>query len=114
MADQLARYYGKSLRTAEQNQEPVVDLPWEEVIEDESQNQIKDVEAFQNIVSEAQANGARSVLVQQDVNLPKPAEMHCQHLSCCSILKSVKPSLTVMHLVESKLADYKIKADGQV
>ncbi|MGF1799595.1 DNA translocase FtsK 4TM domain-containing protein [Vibrio gigantis] len=105
--------------TTEQNQEPVVDLPWEEVIEDESQNQDKDVEAFQNIVSEAQANMAAAqnpFLVQQDVNLPKPAEP----LPTLELLFHPEKRETfidrdaleaIARLVESKLADYKIKAD---
>ncbi|MCC4821384.1 hypothetical protein LMH81_33205, partial [Vibrio lentus] len=61
----------------EQTQEPTVDLPWEQVTEEEPLHQDQDVAAFQSLVSEAQANMAATqnpFLVQQDVNLPKPAE----------------------------------------
>ncbi|KAA8670168.1 DNA translocase FtsK [Vibrio gigantis] len=119
--DQLASsaFEQEPTETTEQNQEPVVDLPWEEVIEDESQNQDKDVEAFQDIVSEAQANMAAAqnpFLVQQDVNLPKPAEP----LPTLELLFHPEKRETfidrdaleaIARLVESKLADYKIKAD---
>ncbi|MFA0725287.1 hypothetical protein AB4574_29465, partial [Vibrio sp. 10N.222.49.E5] len=70
-------YEQELTQTTEQNQAPVVDLPWEEVTEEEPVHQDQDVAAFQNLVSEAQANIAATqnpFLVQQDVNLPKPAE----------------------------------------
>ncbi|WP_373958500.1 DNA translocase FtsK 4TM domain-containing protein [Vibrio gigantis] len=103
----------------EQSLEPTFDLPWEEVTEDEPLNQDKDVEAFQSIVSEAQANMAAAqnpFLVQQDVNLPKPAEP----LPTLELLFHPEKRETfidrdaleaIARLVESKLADYKIKAD---
>lgn len=100
-------------------EEAPVDLPWEEVTEDEELHQDKDVEAFQNIVSEAQANMAATqnpFLVQQDINLPKPAEP----LPTLELLFHPEKRETfidrdaleaIARLVESKLADYKIKAD---
>lgn len=103
----------------EQSLEPAIDLPWEEVTEDEPLTQDKDVEAFQSIVSEAQANMAAAqnpFLVQQDVNLPKPAEP----LPTLELLFHPEKRETfidrdaleaIARLVESKLADYKIKAD---
>ncbi|MFI3275727.1 DNA translocase FtsK 4TM domain-containing protein [Vibrio sp.] len=106
-------------QSTEQNLEPAIDLPWEEVTEDEPLNQDKDVEAFQSIVSEAQANMAAAqnpFLVQQDVNLPKPAEP----LPTLELLFHPEKRETfidrdaleaIARLVESKLADYKIKAD---
>ncbi|MCY9862576.1 DNA translocase FtsK 4TM domain-containing protein [Vibrio coralliirubri] len=102
-----------------QSQEPTVDLPWEEVTEEESAHQDQDVAAFQSIVSEAQANMAAAqnpFLVQQDVNLPKPAEP----LPTLELLFHPEKRETfidrdaleaIARLVESKLADYKIKAD---
>ncbi|MFZ3408893.1 DNA translocase FtsK 4TM domain-containing protein [Vibrio chagasii] len=101
------------------DEEPAIDLPWEEVSEDEGLNQDKDVAAFQNIVSEAQANMAAAqnpFLVQQEVNLPKPAEP----LPTLELLFHPEKRETfidrdaleaIARLVESKLADYKIKAD---
>lgn len=101
------------------DEEQAIDLPWEEVTEDEDLNQDKDVEAFQNIVSEAQANMAAAqnpFLVQQEVNLPKPAEP----LPTLDLLFHPEKRETfidrdaleaIARLVESKLADYKIKAD---
>ncbi|PMH06432.1 DNA translocase FtsK 4TM domain-containing protein [Vibrio splendidus] len=103
----------------EQTQEPTVDLPWEEVIEEEPLHQDQDVAAFQNLVSEAQANMAATqnpFLVQKDVNLPKPAEP----LPTLELLFHPEKRETfidrdaleaIARLVESKLADYKIKAD---
>ena len=103
----------------EQTQEPTVDLPWEQVIEDEPQHQDQDVAAFKSLVSEAQANMAATqnpFLVQQDVNLPKPAEP----LPTLELLFHPEKRETfidrdaleaIARLVESKLADYKIKAD---
>ncbi|MEZ9698272.1 DNA translocase FtsK 4TM domain-containing protein [Vibrio sp. 10N.261.46.E12] len=102
-----------------QSQEPAVDLPWEEVTEEEPSHQDQDVAAFQSIVSEAQANMAAAqnpFLVQQDVNLPKPAEP----LPTLELLFHPEKRETfidrdaleaIARLVESKLADYKIKAD---
>jgi S-DNA-T family DNA segregation ATPase FtsK/SpoIIIE len=106
-------------QTNEQAQEQAVELPWEEVTEDESVHQDQDVAAFQNLVSEAQANMAATqnpFLVQQDVNLPKPAEP----LPTLELLFHPEKRETfidrdaleaIARLVESKLADYKIKAD---
>ncbi len=103
----------------EQTQEPTVDLPWEQVIEEEPHHQDQDVAAFQSLVSEAQANMAATqnpFLVQQDVNLPKPAEP----LPTLELLFHPEKRETfidrdaleaIARLVESKLADYKIKAD---
>ncbi|PTO94276.1 DNA translocase FtsK 4TM domain-containing protein [Vibrio splendidus] len=103
----------------EQTQKPTVDLPWEQVIEEEPQHQDQDVAAFQSLVSEAQANMAATqnpFLVQQDVNLPKPAEP----LPTLELLFHPEKRETfidrdaleaIARLVESKLADYKIKAD---
>ncbi|WP_114633220.1 DNA translocase FtsK 4TM domain-containing protein [Vibrio splendidus] len=103
----------------EQTQEPTVDLPWEQVIEEEPLHQDQDVAAFQSLVSEAQANMAATqnpFLVQQDVNLPKPAEP----LPTLELLFHPEKRETfidrdaleaIARLVESKLADYKIKAD---
>lgn len=104
-----------------------VDLPWEEVTADDQQvsnldqnvDVDEDVAAFQNIVSEAQANMAATqnpFLVQKDVNLPKPAEP----LPTLELLFHPEKRETfidrdaleaIARLVESKLADYKIKAD---
>ncbi|UWZ98490.1 DNA translocase FtsK 4TM domain-containing protein [Vibrio splendidus] len=114
-------YEQEPTQTTEQNQEqePVVDLPWEEVTEEEPVHPDQDVAAFQNIVSEAQANMAATqnpFLVQQDVNLPKPAEP----LPTLELLFHPEKRETfidrdaleaIARLVESKLADYKIKAD---
>ncbi|WP_286297333.1 DNA translocase FtsK 4TM domain-containing protein [Vibrio apostichopi] len=112
-------YEQEPTQTTEQNQEPVVDLPWEEVTEEEPVHPDQDVAAFQNIVSEAQANMAAAqnpFLVQQDVNLPKPAEP----LPTLELLFHPEKRETfidrdaleaIARLVESKLADYKIKAD---
>ncbi|MEZ9954607.1 DNA translocase FtsK 4TM domain-containing protein [Vibrio splendidus] len=103
----------------EQTQEPTVDLPWEQVTEEEPLHQDHDVAAFQSLVSEAQANMAATqnpFLVQQDVNLPKPAEP----LPTLELLFHPEKRETfidrdaleaIARLVESKLADYKIKAD---
>lgn len=103
----------------EQTQEPTVDLPWEQVIEEEPLHPDQDVAAFQSLVSEAQANMAATqnpFLVQQDVNLPKPAEP----LPTLELLFHPEKRETfidrdaleaIARLVESKLADYKIKAD---
>ncbi|MCT4347034.1 DNA translocase FtsK [Vibrio splendidus] len=103
----------------EQTQEPTVDLPWEQVTEEEPLHQDQDVAAFQSLVSEAQANMAATqnpFLVQQDVNLPKPAEP----LPTLELLFHPEKRETfidrdaleaIARLVESKLADYKIKAD---
>ncbi|WP_260259260.1 DNA translocase FtsK [Vibrio intestinalis] len=80
--------------------------------------QDQDVEAFQNIVAEAQANVAASqnpFLVQQEVNLPKPAEP----LPTLDLLYHPEKRENfidrealegIARLVESKLADYKIQA----
>ncbi|MCG9543028.1 DNA translocase FtsK 4TM domain-containing protein [Vibrio sp. Isolate33] len=112
-------YQEEDSQPTEQSLEPAIDLPWEEVTEDEPLNQDKDVEAFQSIVSEAQANMAAAqnpFLVQQDVNLPKPAEP----LPTLELLFHPEKRETfidrdaleaIARLVESKLADYKIKAD---
>ncbi|MCB5357975.1 DNA translocase FtsK [Vibrio lentus] len=112
-------YEQELTQTTEQAQEPVVDLPWEEVTEEEPVHPDQDVAAFQNIVSEAQANMAAAqnpFLVQQDVNLPKPAEP----LPTLELLFHPEKRETfidrdaleaIARLVESKLADYKIKAD---
>ncbi|MEZ8223827.1 DNA translocase FtsK 4TM domain-containing protein [Vibrio splendidus] len=112
-------YEQEPTQTTEQNQESVVDLPWEEVTEEEPVHPDQDVAAFQNIVSEAQANMAAAqnpFLVQQDVNLPKPAEP----LPTLELLFHPEKRETfidrdaleaIARLVESKLADYKIKAD---
>ncbi|MGF1753252.1 DNA translocase FtsK 4TM domain-containing protein, partial [Vibrio makurazakiensis] len=104
------------------------DLPWEEVtqqaVEQESSaNEIasedKDVAAFQSLVSDAQANMAATqnpFLVQQNVNLPKPEEP----LPTLELLFHPEKRETfidrealedIARLVESKLADYKIKAE---
>ncbi|MFA0185961.1 DNA translocase FtsK 4TM domain-containing protein [Vibrio splendidus] len=103
----------------EQTQEPTVDLPWEQVTEEEPLHQDQDVAVFQSLVSEAQANMAATqnpFLVQQDVNLPKPAEP----LPTLELLFHPEKRETfidrdaleaIARLVESKLADYKIKAD---
>ncbi|MEZ8230154.1 DNA translocase FtsK 4TM domain-containing protein [Vibrio splendidus] len=103
----------------EQTQEPTVDLPWEQVTEEEPLHPDQDVAAFQSLVSEAQANMAATqnpFLVQQDVNLPKPAEP----LPTLELLFHPEKRETfidrdaleaIARLVESKLADYKIKAD---
>lgn len=112
-------YEQELTQTTEQNQAPAVDLPWEEVTEEEPVHPDQDVAAFQNIVSEAQANMAAAqnpFLVQQDVNLPKPAEP----LPTLELLFHPEKRETfidrdaleaIARLVESKLADYKIKAD---
>ncbi|XNG96062.1 DNA translocase FtsK 4TM domain-containing protein [Vibrio cyclitrophicus] len=112
-------YEQELTQTTEQNQAPVVDLPWEEVTEEEPVHQDQDVAAFQNLVSEAQANIAATqnpFLVQQDVNLPKPAEP----LPTLELLFHPEKRETfidrdaleaIARLVESKLADYKIKAE---
>ena len=106
-------------QTQSHNNEQAIDLPWEEVTEEEPTHPDQDVAAFQNIVSEAQANMAAAqnpFLVQKEPNLPKPT--------------SPMPTLELLYhpekrdnfidrdaleeiarLVESKLADYKIKAE---
>lgn len=59
----------------EKVEEQAIDLPWEEVTEEEPAHPDQDVAAFQNIVSEAQANMAAAqnpFLVQKEPNLPKP------------------------------------------
>ncbi|OED67990.1 cell division protein FtsK [Vibrio splendidus ZS-139] len=111
--------HSEFVQPTEQPQQPIVDLPWEEVIEEEPLNQDQDVAAFQNMVSEAQANLAATqnpFLVQQDVNLPKPAEP----LPTLELLFHPEKRETfidrdaleaIARLVESKLADYKIKAE---
>ncbi|MDA0147861.1 DNA translocase FtsK [Vibrio sp. LaRot3] len=82
------------------------------------ENNDQDVEAFQNIVAEAQANVAASqnpFLVQQDVNLPTPTEP----LPTLDLLYHPEKRENfidrealegIARLVESKLADYKIQA----
>ena len=112
-------YEQEMTQTTEQNQAPAIDLPWEEVTEEEPVHPDQDVAAFRNIVSEAQANMAAAqnpFLVQQDVNLPKPAEP----LPTLELLFHPEKRETfidrdaleaIARLVESKLADYKIKAD---
>lgn len=82
------------------------------------ENQDQDVEAFQNIVAEAQANVAASqnpFLVQQEVNLPTPTEP----LPTLDLLYHPEKRENfidrealegIARLVESKLADYKIQA----
>ncbi|MGB2145612.1 MAG: DNA translocase FtsK 4TM domain-containing protein [Vibrio toranzoniae] len=106
-------------KSIEQRQDPIVDLPWEEVTEEEPLHEDQDVAAFQSKVSKAQANMAAAqnpFLVQQDVNLPKPAEP----LPTLELLFHPEKRETfidrdaleaIARLVESKLADYKIKAD---
>ncbi len=106
-------------KSIEQRQDPIVDLPWEEVAEEEPLHEDQDVAAFQSKVSKAQANMAAAqnpFLVQQDVNLPKPAEP----LPTLELLFHPEKRETfidrdaleaIARLVESKLADYKIKAD---
>ncbi|MGB1972545.1 MAG: DNA translocase FtsK 4TM domain-containing protein [Vibrio toranzoniae] len=106
-------------KSIEQRQDPIVDLPWEEVTEEEPLHEDQDVVAFQSKVSKAQANMAAAqnpFLVQQDVNLPKPAEP----LPTLELLFHPEKRETfidrdaleaIARLVESKLADYKIKAD---
>ncbi len=106
-------------KSIEQRQDPIVDLPWEEVAKEEPLHEDQDVAAFQSKVSKAQANMAAAqnpFLVQQDVNLPKPAEP----LPTLELLFHPEKRETfidrdaleaIARLVESKLADYKIKAD---
>ncbi|MGF1843238.1 DNA translocase FtsK 4TM domain-containing protein [Vibrio clamense] len=103
-----------------------VDLPAEvnatesdiEVVEGELEHPDKDVQAFQEIISAAQENmaGAQNpFLVQQEINLPKPAEP----LPTLQLLYHPEKRENfidrdaleeIARLVESKLADYKIKA----
>lgn len=103
-----------------------VDLPAEvnatesdiEVVEGELEHPDKDVQAFQEIISAAQENMAGTqnpFLVQQEINLPKPAEP----LPTLQLLYHPEKRENfidrdaleeIARLVESKLADYKIKA----
>ncbi len=106
---------------AEENSEQKLDFPWEEVTSDEIEatNPDEDVAAFQSMVSEAQANMAATqnpFLIQNEPNLPKPAEP----LPTLELLFHPEKRETfidrealedIARLVESKLADYKIKAE---
>jgi len=105
----------------EESPEQKMDLPWEEVTSEdiESDNADEDVTAFQSMVSEAQANMAATqnpFLMQNEPNLPKPEEP----LPTLELLFHPEKRETfidrealedIARLVESKLADYKIKAE---
>lgn len=90
----------------------------DESIEDESLPLDADVQAFQSMVSDAQANMAATqnpFLMQQNVNLPKPAEP----MPTLELLYHPEKRENfidrvaleeIARLVESKLADYKIQA----
>lgn len=88
----------------------------EEWVDEDEQDQ--DVQAFQEIVSEAQANMAgkqNPFLVQQEVNLPKPAEPMptlelLYHPEKREDFIDRDALEEIARLVESKLADYKIQA----
>lgn len=94
-------------------QPEVEDLGYEE-----ESAQDKDVNAFQSMVAEAQAKVVAQqnpFLVQQDVNLPKPAEPMptlelLYHPEKRENFIDRDALEEIARLVESKLADYKIKA----
>ncbi len=85
---------------------------------DEPEVEDQDVAAFQNIVSEAQANQVAQqnpFLVQNDVQLPKPTEPMptlelLYHPEKRENFIDREALEDIARLVESKLADYKIKA----
>ncbi|MCG3724165.1 DNA translocase FtsK [Vibrio cincinnatiensis] len=89
----------------------------EPTIEGESEDD-PDVQAFQTLVSEAQANIAAKqnpFLMQQDVNLPKPTEPMptlelLYHPEKRENFIDRAALEDIARLVESKLADYKIQA----
>ena len=90
-----------------------------EWLDEEDDEQDQDVTAFQNMVSEAQANMAgkqNPFLVQQEVNLPKPAEPMptlelLYHPEKREDFIDREALEEIARLVESKLADYKIQAE---
>ncbi len=85
----------------------------------DEENEDEDVSAFQNLVSEAQANMAgqqNPFLVQKEVNLPKPAEPMptlelLYHPEKRENFIDRDALEEIARLVESKLADYKIQAE---
>lgn len=92
--------------------------PVDDADEDDEGDGDQDVAAFQNLVSEAQANMAAKqnpFLVQQNVNLPKPAEPMptlelLYHPEKRENFIDRDALEQIARLVESKLADYKIQA----
>ncbi len=95
-------------------QEPVVAEPYEP-----EEEQDEDVQAFQSMVSDAQANMAAQqnpFLVQKEPNLPKPAEPMptlelLYHPEKRENFIDRAALEDIARLVEAKLADYKIKAE---
>ncbi|EJL6318688.1 DNA translocase FtsK 4TM domain-containing protein [Vibrio cholerae] len=93
---------------------PAIESDWE----DEDEPDDRDVAAFQNIVSQAQANAAAQqnpFLVQKAVNLPKPTEPMptlelLYHPEKRENFIDREALEEIARLVESKLADYKIQA----
>ncbi len=91
---------------------PAIESDWEDEPDD------RDVAAFQNIVSQAQANAAAQqnpFLVQKAVNLPKPTEPMptlelLYHPEKRENFIDREALEEIARLVESKLADYKIQA----
>jgi S-DNA-T family DNA segregation ATPase FtsK/SpoIIIE len=98
--------------------EPTVDF---DAIDAEAENEPvdQDVEAFQNMVADAQKAQVAKMnpfLVQQDQNLPKPAEPMptlelLYHPEKRENFIDREALENIARLVESKLADYKIKAE---
>ncbi len=87
--------------------------------DNEDLEQDKDLAAFQNLVSEAQANMAgqqNPFLMQKDVKLPKPAEPMptlelLYHPEKRENFIDREALEEIARLVEAKLADYKIQAE---
>lgn len=98
--------------------EPTVDF---DALDAEAENEPvdQDVEAFQNLVADAQKAQVAKMnpfLVQQDQNLPKPAEPMptlelLYHPEKRENFIDREALENIARLVESKLADYKIKAE---
>ncbi|WGY46543.1 MULTISPECIES: DNA translocase FtsK [unclassified Vibrio] len=111
----------------EESQQPEMSADYQDAAEDsqpewleeEDDDQDQDVKAFQTMVSEAQANMAgkqNPFLVQQEVNLPKPAEPMptlelLYHPEKREDFIDREALEEIARLVESKLADYKIQAE---
>ncbi|MCW8335707.1 DNA translocase FtsK [Vibrio paucivorans] len=103
-----------------EDEAPMAELmPAEEVVQEDVEPDDEDVAAFQDMVSEAQANVAAQqnpFLVQQDVNLPKPAEPMptlelLYHPEKRENFIDREALENIARLIEAKLADYKIKAE---
>ena len=109
--DDEAPFSGAEIQDVETQEPPMTAQPL-----DESEDQ--DVTAFQDMVSQAQTNQAAQqnpFLVQNDVQLPKPAEPMptlelLYHPEKRENFIDRDALEDIARLVESKLADYKIKA----